>query len=232
MSICQDSSEFIKVNDVYRCRALESLGWVEHGFSTRSAFPAAGSVPITTLRQVHSAEVHNGNGLEDRALEGDALIANRTGIRIGVRTADCVPILIADPQTRSVAAVHAGWRGTAAGIVARAVAQMAAEFGAESKNLQVAIGPAVRSCCYEVGSDVAVQFRDLFPEWKEADRDGGRRSLNLIEANKRLLVGARVRPDHIHDMGLCTFCCAQEFYSYRREPKNPGRMLSFIGRTL
>ena len=232
MSVCRASSEFTKTNSIYLCRALDDFGWLEHGFPTRTASLHPGPIPITTLRQVHSAEVRNANSLEDRALEGDALIASRTGIRVGVRTADCVPILMADPKTRSVAAVHAGWRGTLARIGARTVEQMTAEFGTDPENLQVAIGPSIRVCCYEVGEDVAGQFRSLFPEWKDADHTNGWKSLDLIEANRRTLAGAGVPSAHVHDLGLCTFCCADEFYSYRREPENPGRMISFIGRAM
>src|SRR3954470_22609042 len=99
---------------VYRCAAFWQFDWAEHGFSTRHA---ANPVPgLTTLKQIHSASVFDAEGLADRQCEGDALIANAPYKWIGVRTADCVPLLYVDPGKRAVAAVHAGWRGTVASI--------------------------------------------------------------------------------------------------------------------
>jgi hypothetical protein len=126
-----------------------------------------------------------------------------------------------------VAAVHAGWRGTAAGIVRRAAARMTDWFETDPADLYAAIGPCIRECCYEVGLEVASEFTEVFPEWPPL---AGKRHLNLVEANRRQLQAAGVLAGHISDSGLCTFCLPEYFFSFRREPANAGRMLSAICR--
>jgi len=228
MPACPASSQFTKRSALYRCIPFGNFDWLEHGFSTRSASPTGS---IVTLKQVHSAAVRNATRLRDRAAEGDALISNERGTWVGVRTADCVPILLADPATHAVAAIHAGWRGTAAAIAQRTVEQLAAEFGSKPGNLHAAIGPAIRVCCYEVGEEVAARFRQLFPEGLQSTGNKGRTLLDLIDANRRILIRAGVFGEQIYDSGLCTCCCAEEFHSFRRDPNDTGRMVSFIGRS-
>jgi polyphenol oxidase len=208
---------------IYRCDAFQHFLWQEHGFGTRTASPR---VDIS-LRQIHSERVVNANGLSgDREEEGDALITNQTGKAIGVRTADCVPILLLDPKNRAVAAVHAGWRGSAARIVLRTLESMAAAFGTKPADVHAALGPSVRVCCYEVSDEVAARFSSVFPEWGEEEKVT--RQLNLPEANRRLLAAGGVPAEQIFDLGLCTTCQTAQFFSYRREPENPGRMVSSI----
>src|SRR5690348_5954965 len=227
MPSCPAAPHFAKRGDFYCCLPFDEFGWLKHGFSTRDSRPPD---DITTLKQVHSAEVRNASGLRDRAAQGDALISNARGTLVGVRTADCVPLLLADHKARAVAAIHAGWRGTAEGIARRAVQRLGEEFGVNPEDVHVAIGPAIRVCCYEVGEDVAARFVPLFPEWNHLEFQGNRRMLDLVEANKRILAMAGVPERQIYDSGLCTFCGADEFYSYRRDPNDPGRMVSFVGR--
>jgi hypothetical protein len=180
-----------------------------------------------TLRQIHSDRVWNAQGLLDREQEGDALVTNEVGRAIGVRTADCVPILLLDVRLRSVAAVHAGWRGTADEIVRHALRRMTELFGSQPAHVYAAIGPSIRECCYEVGAEVAGRFESWFPEWKPP---AGRRFLDLAEANRRQLLSAGVERERIFDSTLCTVCEASHFYSYRREPHVPHRMVSSICR--
>lgn len=209
---------------IYRCVAFQQeFIWQEHGFGTRLGNPPA----EVTLRQIHSDLVWNAHGLKDREHPGDALISNEPGRSIGVRTADCVPILLLDVRRRAVAAVHAGWRGTASQIVTRAVEKMAADFGTLPGNLHAALGPSIRECCYEVSWDVASRFTALFPE---DTRPPGKRQLSLTEANRRHLQAAGVPPEGIFDCGLCTSCLSRHFFSFRREPQDPGRMLASIRR--
>ncbi|HEY3937619.1 MAG TPA: peptidoglycan editing factor PgeF [Bryobacteraceae bacterium] len=209
---------------IYRCVAFEQeFVWQQHGFGTRSANPPAD----VTLRQIHSDLVWNAHGLKDREQQGDALISNEPGRSVGVRTADCVPILLLDARRRAVAAVHAGWRGTFSQIVTRAVEKMAADFGTLPGDVRAALGPAIRECCYEVGWDVARRFEALFPE---DTGPPGKRHLNLVEANRRHLLAAGVPIEGIFDCGLCTSCPSRHFFSFRREPQDPGRMLASIRR--
>jgi purine-nucleoside/S-methyl-5'-thioadenosine phosphorylase / adenosine deaminase len=207
---------------IYRCDAFQQFIWQEHGFGTRGGNPGAD----VTLRQVHSNRVLNAKGLQDREAEGDALITDAMRSGIGVRTADCVPILLLDAEKRAVAAVHAGWRGTAAEIVKHAIEAMTRDFGSEPKDIYAAMGPCIRPCCYEVGAEVFSNFSEIFPEI-ECER---KCSLDLPEANRRQLQSLGVQADRILDSGLCTTCEPAQFYSYRREPKNPGRMMSAICR--
>lgn len=220
------SVPFFKDSDgLFRCPRFEQFAWLRHGFGTRHSAEYYAQHPATTLRQIHSDVVVDAHGLEDRTREGDALISADTAKRIGVRTADCVPILIVDPATRSVAAVHAGWRGTVAGIAERTAESLAKTFSARVGDLRVAFGPSIRSCCYEVGPEVAAQFTVILGESTVTD---GRRHIDLIEANRRILIRAGLKAEHIFDSGLCTFCLQEEFFSYRRQPQDFGRMLSFI----
>ncbi|MDQ2777265.1 MAG: peptidoglycan editing factor PgeF [Acidobacteriota bacterium] len=210
---------------IYRCDAFQQFVWQEHGFGTREANP---KVDIT-LRQVHSNRVVYANGLHDREEEGDALITDHTGQSIGIRTADCVPILLLDSKNRAIAAVHAGWRGTASEIVKTVVVAMNERFRSEPADIYAAMGPSIRPCCYEVGEDVAAKFSALFPEWG-IENEGMKVRLDLVEANRRHLKSAGVEDDRIFDSGLCTTCDGGQFFSYRREPENPGRMLASITR--
>ncbi len=208
---------------IYRCCAFQAFLWQTHGFGTRAANPAA----EITLRQIHSDVVFNADGLVDRQCEGDALITDKLQLSIGVRTADCVPILLLDSRQRGVAAVHAGWRGSAQEIVRATLRKMHADFGTEPGDLYAAIGPCVRECCYEVGGEVAERFCATFPEWAPIT---GKRHVDLAEANRRQLLSAGVPASRIFDMKTCTSCQIESFYSFRREPQNPGRLLSAIGR--
>jgi polyphenol oxidase len=217
------ASFLLGADGIYRCEAFQQFLWQSHGFGTRMANPAAD----LTLRQVHSDRVWNAHPLTDRQCEGDALVTDDIGRGIGVRTADCVPVLLLDAGRRAVAAVHAGWRGTATGIVARAVEKMTLDFGSRPADIHAALGPSIRECCYEVGPEVANKFSSLFPEWPPVK---GKQHLDLVEANRRHLTAAGVPAHRTFDSGLCTSCLAEHFFSYRREPQNPGRMLSVISR--
>ena len=204
---------------------LAGFVWQKHGFGSRHATPTAD----VTLRQIHSDRVVRAEGLRDRQEEGDALVTNQPGLVIGIRTADCVPILLLDPKTRAVAAIHAGWRGTASGIVVRTIDKLQAEYASAPRDLFATIGPAIRPCCYEVSADVADRFRTQFPEWG-ARKNDGKQMLDLPEANRRQLVAAGLSPDQLFDSGLCTHCLPDQLFSYRREPENPSRMLAVISR--
>jgi YfiH family protein len=197
---------------------LKELDWLRHGFGLRDTVPPEG---LITVRQIHSGIVSDA---ACPAPEGDALISNRAGVLVAVKTADCVPILLADPVTRSVAAVHAGWRGTAAGIVANAIAQMSEKWGAHPADLHAAIGPAIGRCCYEVGADVARRFSP----WNQ--------ELAQIEIPVHVDL-PRINEIQLREMGVgniwqadeCTFCAAERYFSFRRDREQAGRMFSFIG---
>jgi len=160
-------------------------------------------------------------------LDGDAAVTAVRGAVLGIQTADCVPILLADREGRVVAAVHAGWRGTAARIVQRTVDLMRSRYSVTPSNLIAAIGPHNAVCCYEVGEDVveAIRNPELFlqqPGWAKPHFD-------QASANKRQLLEAGVPLNQIETSNLCTQCRADLFFSYRREGRHAGRMLSIVG---
>lgn len=210
-------------DNIYRCDLLRHLSWLRHGFGTRLASPEAS----VTLRQVHSNMVRNAAGLDDRAEEGDGLVTDCAGLSIGVRTADCVPLLLCDVNRRTVAAVHAGWRGTAERIAAVALRRMEEWYGTAPVDVVAAIGPCIQRCCYTVGADVARRFAAWAPELQNAETVC---PLNLAAANQRQLQDAGVPATQIAESGLCTACNPGTLFSYRREPHNPGRMVAAICR--
>jgi len=165
----------------------------------------------------------------------DALISNTPKILLTVKTADCVPVLLADATTGAFAAVHAGWRGTAGSILLTAIAQLQNEYGVRPGDLRAAIGPAATACCYEVGGDVIGKFRERFAyadSLFEPTRDGHAR-IDLHKANRNQLIAAGVAAERIHTAPFCTMERTDLFFSYRREKAvhgRVGRLMSVIGR--
>jgi len=195
---------------------LTELKWLDHGFGTR-----ADSVPqesMASLKQIHSGIVLLGEQI-GCAGEGDALVTARAGVPVSVRTADCYPILLVDNRNRAVAAVHAGWRGTAARIVIRTLNEMQLLYGTAAVDVYAAIGPGIGECCYEVGVDVARQFGLEQAGW-----------IDLAAINRRQLLDAGVAEHRVDVLGGCTKCDVHLFHSYRRDQLAAGRMVSYIGR--
>jgi hypothetical protein len=212
------------------------------------------NTPLITLRQIHSSVVLLGTAMDaqrDSPCEGDGLMTNEPGILLGVQTADCIPVLVADRKRQAAAAFHAGWRGTVKRIVEAGVERMRREFGSQPEDLTAAIGPGIGPCCYAVGDEVLAGFesqftyaRDLFHEIYHPDSDPdsdpcpdsnpdsdakGRLHVDLVEANRRQLLTAGVRPQAIHTTGGCTSCDRELFFSHRASQGHAGRMMSVIG---
>ena len=206
------------VNHFYRATELDALAWMVHGFGTRSADAPGLFANLATLKQIHSTTCVAACGRAGMLGQGDALLEKSPGAVVAVKTADCIPILLADERRRAVAAVHAGWRGTVAGIVACAVDAMAREFGTRPEDLHAAIGPGIGKCCYEVGPEVAAHFGET-----------GRAHIDLADANRLQLVARGVPGQRIYVANLCTQCRADEFYSFRRDREIAGRLYSFAG---
>ena len=194
------------------------LEWLDHGFGLRDSEPPAG---VRTVKQIHSSIVIDAS-TEPPA--GDALISDRAGVCVGIKTADCVPILLVDPSIPAVAAIHAGWRGCAENISAATVRELAARWNSRPGNLRAAIGPSIGVCCYEVGPEVARRFETWNSELRQAQAPV---HLDLRAINEAQLRAAGVA--NIWKSGECTFCLPGRFYSFRREREHAGRMLSFIG---
>jgi hypothetical protein len=178
------------------------------------------------LKQVHSADVVPADGGAGCIGEGDALITDHPGTLVGVRTADCVPVLLVDMRRRAVAAVHAGWRGSADQIVRNAIDALHTKYGSAPADVYAAIGPCIRECCYEVGPDVAQKFAAWFPDLASIASPV---RINLARVNRLQLERAGVPSGQIYDSGMCTRCMAEDFHSYRRDGAKSGRMISAIG---
>lgn len=187
------------------------------------------------MQQVHGAEVlivEDDKKARSGASSGDGLITATPGIALTVMTADCVPILLFEPHRKVIAALHAGWRGTAANIVAKAVALMQTRFGATPTALVAAIGPAIGACCYEV--DEAVRSRlaryagDAQAGCFTASLVPSRWMLDLKAINRLQLLEAGLIADNVDVSPLCTACEASLFFSHRRDKGKTGRMFNFI----
>ena len=203
---------------IYRVTEWEAFPWLIHGFGTRNANVPAYFAQLATVKQIHSATCVEAAGRTGILGEADALIEDRPGAVVAIKTADCIPILLVDERVRAVAAVHAGWRGTAGRIAGVAVEAMRRNYGTRVEDLHAAIVPGIGKCCYEVGPDVAEQFGEQ-----------GRVHLDLTGENRKQLEQLGVTPTRIHASNLCTMCRSEEFYSYRRDQEAAGRMYSFAG---
>lgn len=201
--------------DIVTSALLDQIPWLEHGFGTRRA--PLSQDGMASLKQIHSSIAIVAQEPEGCLGEGDALIACERGVTVSVRTADCFPILMADLHHRVVAAVHAGWRGTADRIAVKTLERMSKDFGTDPGNVIAAIGPGIGACCYEVGTEVAERFGKM-----------GRGKLDVAAENLRQLTQAGVPEAQTHSIGTCTFCNPAQFYSWRREPGTAGRMISYI----
>lgn len=251
---------------VYGGGAL-NLGFTEHdsrnavernrtAFLSKFGFMKNGHPwPLITLRQIHSDLIHRVTKPPDEQLAGDGLITETAGILLGIGTADCLPIILADVKNKAVGIFHAGWKGTVKRIVEKGVGEMGRYFGSTPDNLKAAIGPGIHSCCYEVGAEVRDQFSsqfayaaELFRETKESDsirerypllflsaRAPGHSDLprkiflDLVEANRRQLLDAGVPAGSVGVSPLCTSCRTDLLFSHRKEKGVAGRMLAVAG---
>jgi len=211
--------------NIYRVRPLEVFEWLVHGFGTRWSASLGDCHNLATLHQIHSDTVVDAGGRTGCLGEGDALLTNTPGSLVAVKTADCIPLLIVDPVHRAVAAVHAGWRGSARKIAGRVIERMQKRFSTCPSDLHVAIGPGIGKCCYEVGPEVASEFVAY-----DADlcRPTQPIHLDLSEINRLQLAASGVAPSRIYVIGICTLC-DRDFHSFRRDKQDAGRMLSVIG---
>jgi YfiH family protein len=214
-----------------------------------------GAWPLVQVKQIHSAIIHRVDSSGHETLAGDGLITKAPGLLLAIKTADCVPVLIADAKRHVVGAFHAGWRGTVARIVEKGVGEMRQHFGSLPRDLRVAIGPCIRRCCYSVGAEVRAEFEsqftyadDVFEEVFDSNAIhvkypllflnkrapghgdlGPEIHLDLVEANRRQLLDAGVREANIGVIEGCTACDTASFFSHRAEFGKTGRMMAVVG---
>ena len=247
---------YFKPDGILRLQEWERRRWLVHGFgSRRRPDPSPDGRRPLTLRQIHSAIVRVAGDGVTAGMRGDSLLAAKPGELVGVKTADCLPVLVADTRRRVVAAVHAGWRGMAKRVVEKTAGEMRRRFGCAPRDLEAAIGPGIRACCFEVGPEVFEEFACQFPDAGEFCRpdppnpalimlprqimtgghalmrnlESDRGRVDLAEAARRQLAAAGLAPGSIYDSGLCTACDLERFWSYRREKEGAGRMVAVIG---
>jgi polyphenol oxidase len=250
------------VSAVYGGSSL-NLGWTKEDDPTsvaenrrRFVGAAAGEMAgkagfaLANVRQIHSAitrVIREEDGPlagklqtpEGKAvLEGDGLMTSLPGVMLGVGTADCVPVLVADVKKKAVAAFHAGWRGTVARIVEQGIVRMTQEYGSQPEDLIAAIGPGIGACCYAVGEEVRTAFAsqfdyadDLFLSDRKANPSI---HVDLWKANQRQLLAAGIEPSKITVIGECTACSRDKqgrrrYFSHRAEHGVAGRMLNVVG---
>lgn len=207
---------------------LSSLANIHHAFGTKQSEVVP--IRLVTAQQVHGTEVLFVHGTEKEEHKGfDILMTDKKGVAVGVKTADCLPILIVEPMRGLVAAVHAGWRGTAARVVEKAIQKLIL-LGGHPENLAVSLGPCIGGLCYEVEKDVVGKFQKEFSDWPEFFKRKSEMKwlLNLAEANRRQLLLMGVKPERIDRIDLCTHCRPDLFHSYRRDGQKAGRMVNFI----
>jgi polyphenol oxidase len=225
---------------------LQHVAWndvpgLRHGFLDARDCAGAGpwdpvvdrvgiALPVHTARQVHGIVVVDAPvspRVGDGRPPGDAVVSVQRGLAVGVVTADCVPILLLARERGVVAAVHAGWRGAAAGVIEATLARLRAAFAVEPGAVEACIGPAIGGCCYQVGTEVRAAFAaDLTsPAWRP---DGDRYRVDLRHAARILLAAAGV--ERVDVVGPCTMC-GDGWCSYRRDGQNAGRQVSVIGWT-
>lgn len=221
---------------------------VSHFFGTRShantvacdigvpaqAGDSRGRMWILSVKQVHGTDAL----LVDRPVTGsdrfeggwDALVTDQPGVTVTVRTADCVPVLVYDRRRRAVAAIHAGWRGAVAGIVPKTIQLMVSRFAIDAPDLRVSIGPSAGPCCYEVDEAVLAPLRSGRSDWPSLLHDdrGTKARLDLKALVRRQTAQIGIQPEYITSVNLCTICHSDLFYSYRREGRVNGTMLSGI----
>ena len=216
------------------------------------------ATPLVTVHQIHSTALivaGTADAARKKPCKADGILTGEPGLLLGVQTADCIPVLVADRKRRAVAVFHAGWRGTEKRIVETGVGRMRLEFGSRPEDLIAAIGPGIDACCYAVGEEVLSNFesqfdygRELFREVYDSDpvrtkypmlfltqRAPGHSSigpslhLDLVEANRRQLIAAGLKPRSIKVVGGCTCCQPELFFSHRASQGRAGRMMSVIG---
>lgn len=216
--------------------ALRPAGWEDVegllcGFGDRLVGAPAGT--WTIARQVHGSHVVEVEtpalgGDPSLPVEADALVVRRPGLVGGVRTADCVPLLLVAPDRGWAAAVHAGWRGTIAGIATAAV-DRARRDGVEAAQLLAALGPSIGACCYEVSVEIGARFEQADLPVLRGRGMGGRPHLDLRAVNAVLLERAGVPERAIQHCGPCTRCACDRYHSFRAEPQQAGRQISWVG---
>ena len=234
-------------NEYLTINKLNEIDNLIHAFTTRTCRSVGdilknqfelNSDKVFTVKQVH------GNGIcviknpplppfrkgGQGGIEADAIITNVKNLPIGILTADCLPIILADIRGRGVGIIHAGRVGTSLEITKKSVSKIKENFDISPKDIIAAIGPGIGGCCYEVDEKSINPFKDRLEYFEKIaiEKDNGRWMLNLIGVNKIQLMESGLKSENIFTAEFCTSCHNDKFFSYRREGKTAGRMVSFV----
>jgi YfiH family protein len=239
---------------------LNEIGNIAHAFTTRACgdiedilknliplsppltkgagHPSSGWVggfgEVFTVKQVHgdkicviNSELRTPNS---ELIKADAIITNVKSLPIGILTADCLPVILADVKGKAVGIVHAGRVGTSLEISKKTAAGIMEEFDIPSRDIIAVIGPGIGECCYEVGDNCINPFKEKFSYWRDiaVKKDDEKWMLDIKKANRMQLIEAGLKQENILTTKFCTSCHNDRFFSYRREGKKAGRMLSFV----
>ncbi|HUH04627.1 MAG TPA: peptidoglycan editing factor PgeF [Kofleriaceae bacterium] len=207
----------------------DDLAVVEENRRLLAAHVGFAPEALVVTKHVHGTRVWRvGEALPDPP-EFDGLVSDRPGPVLGAFAADCIPLVFADPEARVCGAAHAGWRGTVAGIGREVIARMA-ELGAAPDRVRVALGPSIGPCCFEVGPEVVEEFTAALPGVDGLIVRGPRKEhIDLRRAMRVILESVGVRAAHIDDSPPCTRCDPERFFSYRRDGREGGVHMGFIG---
>jgi polyphenol oxidase len=208
----------------------------EHWWTRLAQYVGNGTHDVVQLKQVHGSMVYvasdGHSASSDARPEADAVVSNRPHQVLTVQAADCVPVLLADPRTGAVAAVHSGWRGVAAKVSSATVRALEGELGVRAGDLVAAVGPSIGRCCYEVGEELLTRFTEAGIEESKIrrwfSREDGRWRLDLWNAVRDQLEASGVQSENIHVAGLCTASNLAWFPSYRAEGPGTGRLVAAI----
>ena len=193
---------------------------------------------LVLSQQTHTNNVitvtveHRGTGFSKAPFHDvDGLITNQSGVDLVPQYADCTPLLFCDPKKRVIATSHAGWRGTVKLIGKVTVEKMVKEFGCDPEDIIVGIGPCINQCCYEVDDPVFEEFKKI--DFLDTDiiltpKENGRYMLNLVEANRRILINAGINPKNIDASDICTCCNAGDLHSHRATGGKRGNLAAII----
>lgn len=219
---------------------LDIFPWLVHGFGLAGfdledlpKEPGLSRFRAVIMKQLHSARVFWLDRLPETRLAGDGLVTAQPGLMLIVRTADCLPVFLVDPENRAVAAVHCGWRSTWQKILVSTCGLMRENFGSRPEKLLAGLGPCIEQKCYEVGTEVIKSFKAAGFEtgkiFAPSLNNNDKFYLDLRAANRLLLAGEiGLKPENIYEVEACTFC-SKDLYSYRRDRQTERRLINFIG---
>jgi YfiH family protein len=222
----QDEPANIKENYI---RIAESIGVDPHSFVISK------QVHKTNIRIVTENDRGKGLFIPTDYSEIDGLITDKPGITLVTKYADCVPLFFVDPKNKAIGLTHSGWRGTVQKIGKVTVEKMQETFGSNPEDIIAVIGPSIGPECYEIGEEVATEFKKAFPyNWSEGilvDKDNGKYQCNLWAANHTVLAEAGLHPKNIHISGVCTCCNSDLLFSHRKTEGKRGSLAAFLAIT-